>query len=119
MSALSADPIILSVGGGCCPLSVRMYVNKGGGGGGHHSVPKGGPWPPLPPLRTPLHVLHVHVYIVPTMLAELLYPLQDGRTPLHLAAKEGRPTYVERLLSTPGTDVNIKDKVSWSTGKLL
>ena len=53
------------------------------------------------------------------MLAELLYPLQDGHTPLHLAAKEGRPTYVERLLSTPGIDVNIKDKVSWSTGKLL
>ena len=33
VSALSADPVILSVGGGCCPLSVRMYVNfyyKGG-----------------------------------------------------------------------------------------
>ena len=27
VSALLADPIILSVGGGCCPLSVRMYVN--------------------------------------------------------------------------------------------
>ena len=43
---LSADLVMLSVGGGCCPLSVRMYVNfyykrggvgaiqyrKGGGG---------------------------------------------------------------------------------------
>ena len=60
------------------------------------------------------HVLHVHVYIVPTMLAELLYPLQDGCTPLHYAAKEGHTTCVEHLLSTPGIDVNIKDRVSWS-----
>ena len=37
MSALSANPVIQSVGGGCCPLSMRMYVNfyyRGGGGGG-------------------------------------------------------------------------------------
>ena len=61
-----------------------------------------------------LHVLHVHVYIVPTMLTELLYPLQDGRTPLHLAAWGGHTTCVERLLSTPGIDVNVKDLVSWS-----
>ena len=53
------------------------------------------------------------------MLAELLYPLQDGHTPLHLAAWGGYTTCVEHLLSTPGIDVNIKDKVSWSTGKLL
>ena len=34
MSALSANPVIQSVGGGCCPLSMRMYVNfyyRGGG----------------------------------------------------------------------------------------
>ena len=34
------------------------------------------------------HVLHVHVYTVPTMLAELLYPHQDGCTPLHIAVME-------------------------------
>ena len=27
VSALSANPVIQSVGGGCCPLSMRMYVN--------------------------------------------------------------------------------------------
>ena len=48
------------------------------------------------------------------MLAELLYPLQDGNTPLHLAAKGDISTIVEHLLSTPGIDVNIKDRVSWS-----
>ena len=62
-----------------------------------------------------LHVLHVHVYIVPTMLTELLYPLQDGCTPLHFAAMGGHTTCVEHLLSTPGIDVNIKDWVSYST----
>ena len=60
------------------------------------------------------HVLHVHVYIVPTMLTEILYPLQDGDTPLHRAAKGGHTTCVERLLSTPGLDVTIKDRVSGS-----
>ena len=54
----------------------------------------------------------VHLYIVPTMLTELLYPLQFGNTPLHFAAWEGHTTFVERLLSTPGIDVNIMDKVS-------
>ena len=52
------------------------------------------------------------MYIVPTMLAELLYPLQDGDTPLHFVAKRGHFALVERLLSTPGIGVNIKDKVS-------
>ena len=49
------------------------------------------------------------------MLAELLYPLQDGDTctPLHIAAKRGHTTCVEHLLSTPGIDVNIKNRVSW------
>ena len=63
------------------------------------------------------HVLHVHVQIVPTMLSELhvLYPLQDGNTPLHLAAMRGLTTFMEHLLSTPGIFVNDKDKVSWST----
>ena len=55
------------------------------------------------------------MYIVPTMLTELLYPLQYGCTPLYFAAKEGHTTCVERLLSAPGIDVNIKDKVSLST----
>ena len=62
------------------------------------------------------HVLHVHVYIVLTMLTELLllYPLQDGYTPLHLAVMEDHATCVEHLLSTSGIDVNIENKVSWS-----
>ena len=45
---------------------------------------------------------------------ELLYPLQYGETPLHLAAFLGHTTCVKHLLSTPGIDVNIKDNVSWS-----
>ena len=61
------------------------------------------------------HVLHVHMYIVPTLLTELLCPLQDGDTPLHFAVKRHRTTCVEHLLSTPGIDVNIKENVSWST----
>ena len=61
------------------------------------------------------HMLHVHVYIVATMLAELLYPLQDGDTPLHLATSGGHTTCVVHLLSTPGIDVNIKDMVSCFT----
>ena len=46
------------------------------------------------------------------MLTELLYPLQNGITPLHLAATKGYTTCVERILSRPGIDVNIKDEVS-------
>ena len=47
---------------------------------------------------------------------ELLYPLQwNGYTPLHFAAKGGHTNCVEHLLSTPGIDVNIEDRVSWST----
>ena len=42
----------------------------------------------------------------------ILFPLQDGNTPLHYAARGGYSTCVEHLLSTPGIDVNIKDKVS-------
>ena len=37
--------------------------------------------------------------------------LQDGYTPLHLAAKIGHTTCVNYLLSTPGIDVNIGNKV--------
>ena len=48
------------------------------------------------------------------MLTELLYPLQDGDTPLHLALREGHTTCVEHLLSTPGINVNIGNKVSQS-----
>ena len=53
----------------------------------------------------------VHVYILPTMLTELLCPLQDGHTPLDLARQGGHTTCVEHLLSTPGIDVNIKNEV--------
>ena len=48
------------------------------------------------------------------MVNEFLYPFQIGNTPLHLAAKGGHTACVEHLLSTPGIDVNINDKVSWS-----
>ena len=47
------------------------------------------------------------------MLAELLYLLQYGNTLLHIAARKGYATCVERLISTSGIDVNIKDSVSW------
>ena len=48
-------------------------------------------------------------------LTELLYPLQYGRIMLlFYAAMGGHTTCVERLLSTPGIDVNIQDGVSWS-----
>ena len=60
------------------------------------------------------------MYIVPTILTELLYPLQYSDTsPLLLAAKRGHNTCVEHLLSAPGIDVNIKDRVSLSTACLL
>ena len=49
------------------------------------------------------------------MLTELLYTLQDGNTPLHYATWGGHTTCVERLLSTPGIDVNVINKVSGST----
>ena len=58
--------------------------------------------------------LHVYVFIVPTILAELLYQLQQGYAPLHLAANRGHATCVKHLLSTPGIDVNIKAVVSRS-----
>ena len=48
---------------------------------------------------------------------ELLYPLQDGLTPLHFAARGGHTTSVEHLLSTPGIDVNITDKVNVDNAK--
>ena len=48
------------------------------------------------------------------MLTELLYPLQDGFAPLYLAVVGDHTTCVEHLLSTPGIDVNIKSRVSWS-----
>ena len=52
------------------------------------------------------------------MLTELLYPLQGGYIPLHLSVMGGHTACVERLLTTPGIDVNIKDWVSWSTIKI-
>ena len=57
-----------------------------------------------------------YMYMLPTMLTELLYPLQLGQTPLHYAAMVGDATCVEHLLSTPGIDVNITNVVSWSIG---
>ena len=48
------------------------------------------------------------------MLTELLYPLQRAYTPLDLAAMGGHTTCVERLLSTPGIEVEINAWVSWS-----
>ena len=61
-----------------------------------------------------IQIRFYHAYIVPTMLTEVLYPLQDRSTALHLAARGGHSTCVERLLSTPGINVNIKNKVSLS-----
>ena len=40
------------------------------------------------------------------------YPLQNGNTPLHIAAAGGHTTFNGCLLSSPGTDVNITNKVS-------
>ena len=64
---------------------------------------------------TLLHSIPVHVYIVPTMMTKVFYPLQDGDTPLHLAVREGHTTCVEQPLSTPGNNLNHKDKVSGSS----
>ena len=50
-----------------------------------------------------------HLFHEPTVLAE---PLQDGNTPLHLAAMGGHATCVERLICTLGIDVKINDLVS-------
>ena len=41
------------------------------------------------------------------MPTKLLYPLQNGNTPLHHAAMKGNTTCVERLLFTRGVDVNV------------
>ena len=41
-----------------------------------------------------------------------MYALQNGCSILHYAAKKGLTTSVERLLSTPGIDVNVMDGVS-------
>ena len=55
------------------------------------------------------------MYIVPTVLTEVFYPLQKGKTalnlapgdtPLHLVVREGYIKYMEHLLSTPGIDVD-------------
>ena len=56
--------------------------------------------------------ISIHVYIVPTMLTELFYPLQLDYAPLHYAADGGHTACVEHLLSTPGINVNIQSKVS-------
>ena len=46
-----------------------------------------------------------------TCTGVLFYSLQNGDTLLHLVAKGHQIITLERLLSTPGIDVNIKDKV--------
>ena len=56
------------------------------------------------------HAVRYHMYI------ELMYPLQNGDTPLLLAARGVHPMCVEHLLSTPGIDVNVKDKASYGSG---
>ena len=48
-----------------------------------------------------------------TVSSMMLAELQCGNTPLHLAESGGQTTCVECLLSTPGIDVNIKNRVSW------
>ena len=40
-----------------------------------------------------------------------MFYLQDGRTPLHMAAAAGHLNVVQYLVSS-GADVNLKDKVS-------
>ena len=55
-----------------------------------------------------MHV-HVHVNIYTCILYSniyILYPLQEGCTPLFYAVEGGDTTCVERLLSTPGIDVD-------------
>ena len=59
------------------------------------------------------HVLH-HIWKVTKFICAF-YPLQDDNTPLHLAVKGGHTTCVEHLLSTPGIDGNIEDKVNCPT----
>ena len=43
------------------------------------------------------------------MLTELLYSLQDGNTPLHIATMKGHTVLVMNLLSNAGIDVNVKN----------
>ena len=45
------------------------------------------------------------------------HALQDGDTPLHRAARGGDVSYLEQALSSPGIDVNIKNKVSRFTSR--
>ena len=47
-------------------------------------------------------------------ICNLYPPLQYDYTPLHLAARGGHTACVDHFLSTPGIDVNIKDKVRCS-----
>ena len=38
------------------------------------------------------------------------FPIQDGKTPLHWAAQNGKPEVVTKLLDS-GADVDMKDNV--------
>ena len=51
------------------------------------------------------------------MLTELLYSLQDGNTPLHIAIMKGHTVLVMNLLSNAGIDVNVKNKIV--SGRLI
>ena len=55
-------------------------------------------------MMTTYSCIHTCVY--------LLFPLQDDNTPLRYAVMGGYAACVERLLSTPGIEVNINDRVS-------
>ena len=58
--------------------------------------------------------IHNHLQdVFMSILIVLLYPLQDGNTPLHFAVLEDHTTCVEHLLSTSDIDINIKNEVSW------
>ena len=61
-----------------------------------------------------MYMCNVHI----TMWTEFFYPLQNGHTPLLLAACRGDPACIKLLLSTPGIDVNIGETVSWYIAKL-
>ena len=77
------------------PFIVCMYCNKG-------------------TFSLELYHTCMCMYIIPTMLTELLYTLQYGDTPLHRAARIGHTPCVEHLLSIPDIDVNSRNMVSQS-----
>ena len=55
-------------------------------------------------------LLYIPLMFISTMSTVLLYLLQDGNTPLHLAARAGHTACVNHLLSIPGIAANAKNK---------